>query len=294
MKKEIKFALTAAPLAALVLLVAFAIYHIVSLAPRDNLILVKNATIEENITLDGLLFRNETVLTSSGDIKQIIANDGEKIAAGSVVAIADEEIKSDISGLFYSDIDGYESIFTADAALGIDVANFDKITTQNPFDDSKKAKPPTPSGAFGKIATEFDWYFAAKTDNADKFKAGEIYAASIGGADVTFELVKKSDGEKKSVLVFRCDRMPRELKFKRWMTAQVTAAVHSGTAVPSRAIYNIDKSKYIYIFDGGYARRRAINLIFEKDGICVIESKFIHEGDVIVIESGLYDGKVMH
>lgn len=78
------------------------------------------------------------------------------------------------------------------------------------------------------------------------------------------------------------------------MTAQVTVAVYSGTAVPSRAIYNIDKSKYIYIFDGGYARRRAINLIFEKDGICVIESKFIHEGDVIVIESGLYDGKVMH
>ena len=294
MKKGFKIAVTVAPFAALALLAAFVIYHIVSLAPKENMALVKKAAIDETMTLDGFLFRDETVLTASGEVRQIVAKDGEKIAAGAVVANDGEDIISEKSGFFYSDVDGYETLLTADAALALDVGNFDKVTTKNPFDDSKHAKPTRPVGAFGKVATDFCWYFAVKTARNDKFKVGEKYAADFGGAKVTLDLVKLSSDEKNSVLVFRCDETPRGIELKRSMTAGITVAVHTGTAVPSKAVYHIDKSTYVYIFDDGYARRCAVNLIFEKDGVCVIESKYVHEGDLVIIEKDLYDGKVMH
>lgn len=293
MKKGFKIAVTVAPLVALALLAAYVIYHIVSLAPRDNFALVKTATLEEKITLDGFLFRDETVLTG-GEIKKVYYSDGEKIAAGTVVASDGNDIISEKSGYFYSYVDGYETIFTAEAALALDIGNFDKITTENPFDDAKHAKPITPAGAFGKVATDFVWYFALKTENADKFSLGEEYAAAFGGASVTMTLVTKSDDGKNAVLVFRCDETPRGIVFKRAMTGTVTVAVHSGTAVPSAAVHDIDKFKYVYIFDDGYARRRAVNLIFEKDGVCIIESKFVREGDLVLTGKNLYDGKVMH
>ncbi|MBR6050140.1 MAG: hypothetical protein IKP68_02930 [Clostridia bacterium] len=294
MKKGFKIAVTVAPLVALALLAAYVIYHIISLAPRDNFALVKKATLEEKIALDGFLFRDETVLTSSGGIEKLYYSDGEKIAAGAVVASNGNDIISEKSGYFYSDVDGYEALFTADAALALDIENFDRITTENPFDDSKHAKPTQPIGAFGKVATDFVWYFAVKTDKTDRFDLGEEYAAAFGGESVTLKLIKRSDGEKSSVLVFRCDEMPRGIVFKRAMTGEITVAVHSGTAVPSDAVYYIDKSTYIYIFDDGYARRRAANFVFEKDGVCIVESKFINEGDLVLIGKNLYDGKVMH
>lgn len=293
MKKEFKIAVTVAPLVALALLAAYVIYHIVSLAPRESFALVKNATLEEKITFDGFLFRNETALTG-GEIKKVYYSDGEKIAAGAVVASDGSDIISEKSGYFYSYVDGYETIFTAEAALALDIGNFDKIMTENPFDDAKHAKPLTPAGAFGKVATDFVWYFALKTENADKFSLGEEYAAAFGGASVTMTLVTKSDDGKNAVLVFRCDETPRGIVLKRAMTGTVTVAVHSGTAVPSTAVYDIDKFKYVYIFDDGYARRRAVNLIFEKDGVCIIESKFVREGDLVLTGKNLYDGKVMH
>lgn len=294
MKKGLKIAVTVAPLVALALLAAFVIHHIVLLAPRDNMVLVKTATLEENITLDGFLFRDETVLTANGEIKKIAVTDGEKIAAGAVVAIADEEIRAERSGYFYSGVDGYETHFTADAALSLDIENFDNITAENPLDNSKHAKPVKSPGAFGKVATDFVWYFAVKTDRADKFNPGEKYVAAFGGVSVTLELIKKTDGEKNSVLVFRCDRTSRNIEFKRVMSGEVTVAYHTGAAVPSDAVHDIDKLKYVYIFDDGFARRRAVNLIFEQDGVCVIESKNIDDGDLVIIAKNLYDGKVMH
>lgn len=293
MKKGFKIAVAIAPLVALALFVAFVIYHIVSLAPRDNFALVKTATLDETVTLEGFLFRDETVLTG-GEIEKVYYSDGEKIPAGAVVASDGSDIISEKSGYFYSYVDGYEALFTADAALALDIGNYDKITSENPFDDAKHAKPITPAGAFGKVATDFVWYFAAKTVSSDKFRQGEQYPVAFGGAGVTMTLAKKTDDGKSAVLVFRCDENPRGINFKRAMTGEITVAVHSGAAVPSDAVHDIDRLKYVYIFDGGYASRRAVNIVFEKDGVCIIESKFVREGDLVLTGKNLYDGKVMH
>lgn len=294
MKKTVDIALFVAPLVALTLVITFVVFNIVSLFEPRELVPIKTATLEETVTLDGFIFRDETVLVSGGQIEKIYCSDGEKIPAGAVVASDGSDIISDRSGYFYTQVDGYESIFTSAAALGLNVDNFDTVTTENSFDDSKHAKPTQKPGAFAKVATDFKWYFAAKSADTGKFKSGETYTAAIGGANVELTLVRVSAGDGSAVLVFESGDIPSGKFFDRATAATVTVAYHTGAAVPSDAVHDIDRLKYVYIFDDGFARRRAVNLIFEQDGVCVIESKNIDDGDLVIIAKNLYDGKVMH
>ena len=294
MKKAVDIAIFVAPLVALALVITFVIFNVAALFEPRELVQVKTATIEETVTLDGFVFRDETVLTSGSEIKKIYFSDGEKIPAGAVVASDGSGVISEQSGYFYTDVDGYESIFTSGAALSLTVENYDKITTENPFDDSKNAKPTKTPGAFAKVATDFSWYFAAKTADGGKFKSGERYKAAFGGVTVELTLVRVSANESSAVLVFESGDVPRGKFFERATSATVTVAAHTGAAVPSAAVHDIDKLKYVYIFDDGFASRRAVNLVFEKDGVCIIESKNLRDGDLVIIGKNLYDGKVMH
>ena len=292
MKNGFKVAVKVAPIVALAVLVVYLTVNIINLVNKPKIVAVTRETLAETVALDGFVFRDEAVLTA-GEIKKINYSDGEKVPAGAVVASDGEDVITERSGYFYPYVDGYETLFTADAALSLTVENFDKIISENPFDDSKKAKPQAP-GAFGKVATDFVWYFAAKTSDTDKFSLGEKYDASIGGTAAELTLVKKSTDGNDAILVFESGDVPRGKFFERATTATVTVAYHTGTAVPSDAVYNIDKLKYIYIFDGGFARRRAVDLVFDKDGVAIVKRNDLKVGDLIIVGKGLYDGKVMH
>lgn len=292
MKKALNIIFKAAPFVSLAVLAIYLTVHFIGLFDKTALVAVTRETLAETVDLDGFIFRDETVLTA-GEIKEIYYSDGEKIPVGAIVANDGEDVISECSGYFYTQVDGYETLFTSSAALALTVENYEKVTTANPFDDSKNAKPQAP-GAFGKVATDFVWYFAAKTADAEKFEAGKQYDATIGGVGVTLTLVKTSADGKSAVLIFECDEVPRGKFFKRATAATVTVAYHSGTAVPSEAIHDINKLKYIYIFDDGYARRRAVDLVFEKNGAAIIRRNDLGEGDLVIVGKGLYDGKVMH
>lgn len=286
MNKAIQKIIKLAPFLLLAIIIVYLIYHLINMIPKKNSMhLIKVETIVETQTLDGYIFRDETVIESSDEITEFKYKNGDKIPAEAVVANTKSgEITSEKSGYFYTTVDGYEAVFTKDKVNELTPEIYDLTVT---------AQPSQTKNAIGKIATDFKWYFAAKTEDDTKYEIGKTYDFSFEKKDVPMKLTRISKGSSSSVLVFECDVILPDFDFSRHQKADVTAKEHTGIVVPSEAVYKIDKSKCIYIFDGGYARRVLVNPVFEKDGLCIIECDVEIVGQIAVIEKGLYDGKVL-
>lgn len=201
------------------------------------------------------------------------------------------------SGYFYSFTDGYENIFTAQAAKDLTIESFDLLT---------QSSPATTYSASGKIATSFKWYFVCKTTaeaseeiTADKYYNITFTDNSHDGEMELFAEKKLSDhttGE--VVLVFSCTSVPKDFDFSRVQRAEIAFAETSGLRVPSSRIRVIDGQTCVYIMKKGVCRIRKADILFEKDGYCIVSetqsSGYISAYDRIVLgDNELYDGKVI-
>ena len=65
-----------------------------------------------------------------------------------------ETVYTDVSGYLYSDVDGYESIFTLDAGDTFTMNDFHAMTEAEPAQSNY--------GAVGKIVTDYKWYIACE------------------------------------------------------------------------------------------------------------------------------------
>ena len=286
MNKAIRKIVKLAPFLLLAVIIVYLIYHLMNMIPKKNAMhLIKIETLVETQTLDGYIFRDEIVIESSDEITEFKYKNGDKIPAGAVIAnTKNGVITSEKSGYFYTSVDGYETVFTKDKVKELTPEVYDSITT---------AQPSQTKNTIGKIATDFKWYFAAKTDDDTEYEIGKTYGFSFEKKDVPMKLTNISKDSSSSVLVFECDVILPDFDFSRHQKVDVTTKERTGIAVPSEAVYKIDKLKCIYIFDDGYARRMLVNPVFEKDGFCIIECDSEIVGEIAVIEKGLYDGKVL-
>ncbi len=278
------------PYIAFAIVVIYLFYHLINmLFPSAELYLVKKETYAENVTLDGYIFRDETLIFADADVK-LTRKSGEKIAAGSVVGeiygdggAKTADIISERAGYFYAETDGYENSFSADAALALTADNFDATV---------RAKPSDNNGCIGKIATDFCWYFACKTSGVD-FEVGQTYAFDLSGVSVNMTLEKADEKDGASVLVFKCTEIPSGFEFTRASTAAATVGVYSGAAVPSNAVYKKSGGDRIYLFDEGFARECRVNVVFDDGAKCIVECETDLIGRNVIIGRGLYDGKGM-
>lgn len=201
------------------------------------------------------------------------------------------------SGYFYSFTDGYENIFTAQAAKELTIETFDLLT---------KTSPAVTYSASGKIATSFKWYFVCKTttEASEEITADKYYNITFtdNSHDSSLELfaekklIDHNTGE--AVLVFSCTSVPKDFDFSRVQRAEIAFSETSGLRVPSAQIRVIDGKTCVYIMRKGVCRIREVDIIFEKDGYCIVsetqKSGYISAYDRIVLgDNDLYDGKVI-
>ncbi len=216
---------------------------------------------------------------------------------------ATREIFAERSGYFYSDTDGYESIFTVAAADAMTPRLYQKYASA----DARSA----PDGQYtvGKMVYDIEWRFVAMVSaEAEKyFEEGATYQTSFtGGDDISIPLTLlriSRDGDSSSVLlVFECDRMPNGFDFSRAQSVEIVVSSVTGINVPKSAVHRSRGELYVYILKGSVVFERRIEVIHEGDdyytvkaGIAADENDiYLQSNDTLILDGkNLFDGRIL-
>lgn len=240
-----------------------------------------------------LLSRGET--NYDGKIAELKAERSElRSALGKKTSVVSEE-----SGYFYPYCDGYEGMLTLDDATGVTIDNYDEVTGVSPINYRI---------AVGSLVTDFHWYFICRTDLAasEGYLLNTEYEATfIGNAcagNVTLKLEYKSFDYKTGdiVLRFSSTNVPADFDMTRAQKAKIIRGRHTGLCVPVPCVRVINGHTCVYIFKKGIARLREVKILWERDGIYLVEGGDsegyipLRENDLVITDDGdLYEGKVV-
>lgn len=212
-----------------------------------------------------------------------------------------QEIKTVKSGYFYSDVDGYESIFTLAAA--------DKLTPDNYYDyaEASAARSPLGQTPVGKMVYDSEWRFATlvSKSSASNFEAGVTYRVKFtSGGEVTLPLTlerTEKDGDM-TLLVFACDRIPTDFDFSRAQSAEIVVRSVTGINVPKSAVHKNNGIHYVYILKGSVVFERRIDVIYEgsdyytaRDGLPSDDGDvYLQSNDTLILNGqNLFDGRIL-
>jgi len=202
------------------------------------------------------------------------------------------------SGWFAYDIDGYESVASAETVTGLDYTALNAL-----FDKDREV---TPSGA-GKMITSHKVYAVAFVENdfAASFVLGRQYRVTVDdeNLDLTLEKNVRQDGEGKTALIFSTLALTESLAMKRITNMTLTVETHEGFKIPTSA-YTVYKGVYgVFILKGFVVQFREVSVVYRKDSMMIADPSpkdksgqfiLLSENDNIIIKGeDLYDGKII-
>ena len=185
-----------------------------------------------------------------------------------------EDVKTPVSGYFSSYVDGYENVFTAQAAKTLDYEGLTQLLKARAGDDSV-----TESGyAVGKTALSAEWLLCAETDRktASSLTEGATYPVSFpmaSGSEIDFTLLRivtENKGEG-AVLVFGTTVLSSEIGSARKQTVSIIEEKTVGLRVPVTAIRTNEEGELgVYILKNDRMTHRRVEILAECDGYCIV------------------------
>lgn len=214
---------------------------------------------------------------------------------------ANETVSADQSGYFYVNTDGYESIFTGEAARTLDGDSLDKLMKNS-------VAQSTPDTCVGKLSTSPKWYFATSVgaDVLGNFEEGNTYRLFFtdGGAyniDMCLERVLECGESGGYTLVFGSSVIPRGFSFSRHQTVRLETESVSGIYVPMSAVRYEGRERVVYILKGSVVQRRLIEIVYEgadyyivADGVTSEDGIYLQSNDLLITGgANLFDGRIL-
>ncbi|MBO5931554.1 MAG: hypothetical protein J6Q70_04890 [Clostridia bacterium] len=209
------------------------------------------------------------------------------------------EIKSETSsGMFYDSgyVDGFESIFTAQALEDLTPETLDALIERDPV---------MPEGqTVGKLVYGYEWYLAIKLTPtaASSLRTGKTYRFTFpenDDATAKLTLEKTVVGEGSVLAVFVCESHPSDFLFYRKQTVEITVGESEGLYIPETALVTQNGITGVYVFEESTVRFRRADIIWRGEGYAIAalpgEGSLteIAENDIIIVSGkDLYEGKV--
>ncbi|MCI8387478.1 MAG: hypothetical protein HFE63_03300 [Clostridiales bacterium] len=212
-------------------------------------------------------------------------------------------VTTPVSGYFYSQLDGYERIFTADSLAELTLDGFDSLLDREPTSYAKSA--------VGKVATDFDWYVVSETNRESLryFNEGSTYTVQFPynndeSIRMTLSDIIQDTGSERILLVFETNKIPEDFSFRRMQPIEVVRSSHTGYRVPISAVRLVDGVQGVYILVGSTVEFREIEILLELDGYYIVApqdtrndpdyAKKLGVHDAIITGGkGLYVGKTI-
>ncbi len=201
---------------------------------------------------------------------------------------ASETVLSPVTGYFYSSFDGYENIFSSDAAADLTVDRFNEML-------STESETYLPT-AIGKIATDFNWNIVIPTNRSELryYNEGFNYMVQFPyNNDIQLKMnltrVVSPDAGSEVLLIFSCHEIPENFSFKRMQTVKVVRSEHTGYRVPISAVRQLDGKMGVYILSGSVVDFRYIDVLLECDGYYIVAERDTENDPEYYTKLGLYD-----
>lgn len=216
-------------------------------------------------------------------------------------------LTSPASGYFYTDVDGYETLFDATDVSSMTLSSFREMVQSEPktqiTDDSGQI-------AVGKVVDSFTWYLACPTTaaQASVLTLGKNYEMAFpysNGQKITMALerVITEPESEDAVLIFSTNTVLSDMNFVRSQSVELVIRSFSGYRVPVSAVRMVEGKQGVYTLVGSVVRYREIEVLFEADGYYTVEAKDgsdedhanrLGQHDLIIVKGrDLYDGKII-
>ena len=212
--------------------------------------------------------------------------------------------QSSSGGYFYTDVDGYESLFTKDAFENLTAESFYRLA-------SSSAQTPSTDGktSFGKLAEDSTWGFVIEIPfrSSGYFEAEQTYSIQFtenNGVSLPMTLVRSIGVAEQGtvLLLFSCDRLPTSFDFDRCQSVRIETKSVSGIYVPKKAVTYEEDYPGVYILRGSVMHFRYVEIIYEGSdyylvsttGGDAVQGKYLAENDLVIVGgSNLFDGRIL-
>ena len=269
--------------------------------------------IDGSAELLAMLNRRELIVSSGGNFsseKAQLLQQRRKLEAQ--INTSSNSVYAGSSGYFYSDVDGYEEIFTPDKIENLTLSSFYELTQTQPNENIL-------SGGAVKVINDFVWNVVCEisSDKASLLNVNQSYKIVFpesSDEEITMKLVKivsqTTSGE--ALAVFRANVMPGTFNYKRGQAAEIVLDVTQGLSVPKKAVRQIDGESGVYILVGDVVHYRHVDIIDETDNYYLVSygnsaaafetsddadkpvsKKLSLYDNIIVSGKELFDGKIV-
>lgn len=202
---------------------------------------------------------------------QIAMLENEKYSLLSGLGACLESVYSASAGYYFSEADGYESIFSSDK---IDSMTFDDFLAMT------EAEPETGSGlCIGTIVTDYKWYIACLMDKADAAVLSDQYTCDVSfrysgeTLEMTlYRIIPETPGER-AVVILRCGKMPVNFDYTRMQPVDIVTSTYTGYEIPSSAVRVVGGFEGVYVKNQVTIEFRRIHILYEADGTILCSGK---------------------
>ena len=208
-------------------------------------------------------------------------------------------ITSPVSGVFSTQIDGFEGFF--------DLTDISKLTA-DVLDkaDKKKVKSTDASvkkgDAVAKVFDNFKWYYAAEVDENQTMDLRINSMVKIRFTDISNALLpatvcainKTQDG--RCVIVLSCNRYEELIYRMRKTETEIVLGTYEGLKIPKSAIHIKDNKRGVYVLRDGIMLFKEVEVLYTGDVSVIIKEATNPSGimlydEVIVSGRNLQDGR---
>lgn len=237
---------------------------------------------------------------------QIEALEKEKNELRAQLGACLESVYAEKTGYFFSDYDGYGSIFSVDKIDSMSYNDFISLTESEPEELS--------AFCVGALVDDYRWYIACEMSKSDAAHIAELdrceVTFSYSGETLTMDVyraISQSPG-KRAVIIFRCEKMPADFDYTRMQPVSIAQRTYEGFEIPIEAVRVVGGYEGVYILDEVTVEFRRISIVYEDNGIVLCTGNHGDDGaaeedeiypwiqlnDVVIVGGhDLYTGKII-
>lgn len=242
-----------------------------------------------------LMAKKDLLSSGKDDYRQEIDSlENQKQSLIAALGYPIESVITPNSGYFYSETDGYEEIFSVEAAKNLTMEAYDSLTASAP-----NKKPNT----VGTLVTSSGWYYAAKLSEreAEGFLVGTTYECFFPDNShtdaISMKLIRKETVSAQTLLVFYASSLPRSFDTARTQRMQANRGSYTGFRIPAEVVRAENGKTFVYVFYEGVAEKREVDILWEQNGYYIVSSDNTGPGmlklnDLIILnDTKLYENK---
>ena len=245
-------------------------------------------TVVESVRVDGIAVREEKLLSSSR-VCSVFAQDGQRQPAGAVLAQSGGlSVSAPCSAVFLSGFDGLEYLSPKDCEA-LTVASLKTLT---------ESVPAPVGSAFGRLVTDYVWYFAAFADAA--VPEGERCAVAFDGFEgsVDGQLLSVSPQEDgKYAVLLRLTCGGDYLRLRRTSAELIVDSI-TGLALSPSAVRQDEQGEYVLTVNAGIAEKKPIEIVYRSRELCLAAegspAQGLTEGNIVIVYGeSIEEGRVI-